>query len=105
MGWNPFKSEEVTQVATSISRVIDDAGIPTAIKTGVIKALFKDGNVPDYAMEELVASVGVRAERMYRYAEQHYTHGLPSGEVYSSTQGRVAVENVIELIEGQQVSM
>jgi hypothetical protein len=105
MGWNPFKSEEVTRVATSVSRVIADDAIPESVKGGALKAFFNDGNVPDYVMEELVASIGMRAERMYRYAENHYTHGMPSGEVYSSTQGRVQVEATIETIEGSQVSM
>lgn len=105
MGWNPFKSEQVTQVATSVSRLIDDKSLPSAMQTGVIKGLINDGDVADYAMEELVASIGIRAERMYRYAETNYAHGLPSGEIYSSTQGRTQVENIIELIEGVQVSM
>jgi hypothetical protein len=54
-------------------------------------------------MEELVNSIGVRAERMYAYAEDNYVHGLPSGEVYASTQGRQQVEAVIEAFENQQV--
>jgi hypothetical protein len=105
MGWNPFKSKEVTRVATSVSRVIQNDAIPESVKTGALKAFFNDGNIPDYVMEELVASIGMRAERMYRYAENHYTHGMPSGEVYSSTQGRAQVEATLETIEGGQVSM
>jgi hypothetical protein len=98
-----FSSKRVTQVGTSISRVIEDATIPQSVKTGSIKSIFNDGNFPDYVMEELVNSIGVRAERMYAYAEDNYVHGLPSGEVYSSTQGRQQVETVIEAFEGQQV--
>lgn len=98
-----FSSKYVTQVGTSISRVIEDESIPKSVKSGAIKAIFNDGNLPDYVMEELVASIGVRAERMYSYAKDHYVHGLPSGEVFSSTQGRQQVEAVIEAFEGQQV--
>jgi hypothetical protein len=98
-----FSSKYVTQVGTSISRVIEDDTIPQSAKTGSIKAIFNDGNLPDYVMEELVNSIGVRAERMYAYAEDNYVHGLPSGEVFSSTQGRQQVEAVIEAFEGQQV--
>lgn len=105
MGWNPFASKRVTRVATSVSRVIADDALPGAVKTGSVKAFFKEGNIADYVMEELVASLGVRAENMYRYGDAHYTHGLPSGEVYSSTQGRAQVEAVIEQAEGQQVLM
>jgi hypothetical protein len=98
-----FSSKYVTQVGTSISRVIEDATIPQSVKTGSIKSIFNDGNFPDYVMEELVNSIGVRAERMYVYAEDNYVHGLPSGEVYASTQGRQQVEAVIEAFENQQV--
>lgn len=98
-----FSSKYVTQVGTSVSRVIEDDTIPQSVKTGTIKSILNSGNLTDYVMEELVASIGVRAERMYAYAEDSYVHGLPSGEVYSSTQGRQQVEAVIEAIEGQQV--
>lgn len=98
-----FSSKRVTQVGTSISRVIEDGTIPQSVKTGTIKSVLNDGNMADYVMEELVASIGVRTERMYAYAQDNYVHGLPSGEVFSSTQGRQQVEAVIEAMEGQQV--
>ncbi len=100
-----FGSSTRTSVATSVVRVIEDNAVPNAINTGSIKALFNDGNIADYVMEELVDSVGVKAERMYQYAAQNYTHGLPSGRIYSSTQGRQQVEATIETLEGQQVLM
>lgn len=100
-----FSSRYETTVGTVVSRVIDDASVPNATKSGSIKSLFNDGNFPDYVMEELAVSMGVRAERMYTYAEDHYVHGLPSGEVYSSNQGRLQAEAVIEAAEGQQVLM
>ena len=98
-----FSSKYVTQVGTSVSRVIDNASIPRSATTGALKAIFQDGDTSDYMLEEIVNSVGNRAERMYTYAESHYTHGLPSGEIYSSTQGRVQVEAIIEAAENQQV--
>lgn len=98
-----FSSKYVTQVGTAISRVIEDVALPNAVTSGSLRSLFNDGNVSDYVLEELVASIGVRAERMYSYAENHYVHGLPSGEIYSSTQGRAQVEAVIEAAENQQV--
>jgi hypothetical protein len=98
-----FSTEYKTYVGTTVTRLVEDEMVPQAVRAGAIKALFQDGNVPDYVMEELVASVGVRAERMYRYAEANYTHGLPSGDVYTSDQGRQEVEDTIEQIEGQQV--
>lgn len=98
-----FSSKYVTTVGTSVTRLIENDSIPKSVKSGSIRSLFNDGNLPEYVMEELVNSIGVRAERMYAYAEDNYVHGLPSGEVYSSTQGRQQVEAVIEAIEGRQV--
>lgn len=98
-----FSSKYVTRVGTAISRAIEDIALPNAVTSGSLKSLFNDGNVSDYVLEELVASIGVRAERMYSYAEDHYVHGLPSGEIYSSTQGKAQVEAVIEAFENQQV--
>ena len=102
-----FSSSYETQVGTVVSRVIEDSALPESGKAGVVKSLFRtnESSIPDYVMEELVVSLGTRADRMYAYAEDHYAHGLPSGEVYSSTQGRQQVEAVIEAAEGQQVLM
>ena len=100
-----FSSKYQTQVGTVVSRAIADAALPNAVTTGSLKSLFENGDVSDYVIEELVASLGTRAERMYAYAEDHYVHGLPSGEVYSATQGKAQVEAVIEAVENQQVLM
>lgn len=100
-----FSSSYKTTVGTVVSRVIKDDAMPQSVKTGTVKSFFNEGNLTDYIMEELAASVGVRADRMYNYAESNYVYGLPSGDVYSSTQGRQQVEAVIEAIEGQQVLM
>lgn len=98
-----FSSEYKTQVATTVSRVIEDDALPDAVLSGTLKSHFENGDIPEYVIEELVTCIGSRAERMYAYADKNYTYGLPSGEVYSSTQGRAQVEATIEAIEGQQV--
>lgn len=98
-----FSSSYVTNVNTTVSRVITDEMLPDAIKTGTIKALFAEGEISDYLLEEINGSIGVRAERMYRYAEKSYTHGMPSGEIYSATQGRAQVEAVLLGIKGSPV--
>jgi hypothetical protein len=106
MGWNPFKSEEKISVGTSVVRVIDDAMLVDSTKVALTKALLNDGNISDYLMEELVGGIGIKAERMYKWAESNYLYGLPSGEQYSSTQGRQEVEQIIETqVEGKQVFM
>lgn len=67
-------------VGTSVIRLIDDDQLPDATKSGVIRSIFQDGNLTEYVLEELITSIGVRAENMYRYGRDHYIHGLPSGQ-------------------------
>lgn len=98
-----FSSEYETYVGTSVSRVIKDKQLPDSPVTGAIKALFNGGNIPEYIIEELVSGVGVRADRMYDYAAQHYTHGMPSGQVFSSTQGKAQIQVILDALEGSPV--
>ena len=100
---NPFKSKTETYVATQVSRVVEDASIQGTTQSATIKAIFNDGSIPDYLLEDLIAGIGSKAEKMYRYARDNYTYGLPSGELYSATQGRAQAEATIEAFEGQQV--
>jgi hypothetical protein len=93
----------ITRVGTSVTRVIEDDNMPDAVRNGLIKALFSDGELVDYILDEMTTSLSVRADKMYEYAEETYQFGLPSGDVFASTQGIAQVEQVIETLEGQQV--
>jgi len=100
-----FSSKKVTTVNTFVSRVMDDNGIPDAVKSGVMKGILRDESLNENILEELVGSIAVRAERMYTYAEKHYTHGSPSGDVYSDTRGRDEMQTVLNQLEGSPVFM
>jgi hypothetical protein len=93
----------ITRVGTSITRVIEDENMPDAVRNGLTKSLLGGGELVDYILDEMTTSLSVRADRLYTYAEENYTFGLPSGDVFSSTQGLAEVEAVIETLEGQQV--
>lgn len=96
-----FSSKDVTQVATFTSRVIADKLLPSAIKTGSIKSsIANDGQLIENIMEEVIGSIGTKAERMYEYARQHYTYGLPSGTLHSSLAGRTQVQEAIQAMIG-----
>lgn len=95
-----FSDEIRTYVSTTVSRVIPDTGLPDAIKTGVIKAIFADGGIPEYAVEEMIGSIGIRADRMYEYARTTYTHGLPSGQFKTNTLGMAEATDVLTSLEG-----
>ena len=98
-----FSSKRVTRVGTTASRLIKDEDIPNSVNTGILKSLIEGGDLVEEVLEETLTSMGVRGDRMYQYAENHYVHGSPSGDVFSSTQGKAQVEAVIETLEGAQV--
>lgn len=100
-----FSGETIVEVATSVVRVIDDESLPNSIKTGALKGILADGNIADYAMEEMITSIALRAERMYSYGETGYIHGSPSGEFHSSIQGRVAVKAILDAAAGGSVTI
>lgn len=98
-----FGDSKVTTVATSVSRVIQDEALPNAVKTGVLGSIFEGGDIPEYIMEELLGSIGTKAERMYEYADKHYTHGLPQAQIHSAMQGKAEAQAVLNGIEGTPV--
>lgn len=99
-----FDDEKRISVGTSVSRTIQDAALPNAIKTGVLKSIFEAGDIPEYAMEEMVGCIGLRADRMYEYAKNHYTYGLPSGQFKSATAGLPEATAILSTLEGTAVT-
>ena len=59
-----FESETVVSVSTSVSRVIDDRLIPNSIKTGTIKGILTGDQLVENIMEDVIASMGVKGERL-----------------------------------------
>jgi hypothetical protein len=100
-----FSSKYVTTVGTTVSRVISDELIPDSIKTGSIKSMLAKGDTGEYIMEDLVDGLAIKASRMYRYGQNKYTYGLPSGEFYSANRGIDKVQQVLTSIEGQPVDI
>ena len=97
-------SRKKVTVGTTVSRVIEDDKLPGSVKTGVIKALYEEGELVDYMLEELASGVGVKAKRMYEYAKSgEYTWGLPSGQFTTGEEGRAEVQAVLNAIEGTPV--
>lgn len=104
MGFNPFKSKIKTTVSTSVVRVLEDKLIGSSAKTGAIKGIFNGGDqLVEYILEELTSSIGVRAERMYKYGKDRYIHGLPNSYYLSTTKGKTIVQGILEQIEGRSV--
>jgi hypothetical protein len=86
--------------------VVPDNHLPKSVTTGVTKALFQDGEITDYVLEEIVAGVGVKAERMYAYGRDTYTYGLPSGQFLTAAEDiYTAVTTVLVSIENASVQL
>lgn len=100
-----FSSTKKTIVGTSVMRAIEDDHLPNSVRTGMTKAIFEEGDVSDYVLEELVGSIGVRADRAYEYAKKSYTHGLPSFDIVEASQGRAEILTVLSQMEGASVSL
>ena len=100
-----FKTRYKTSVATTVTRGIPDNMIPDAVKTGTLKGIFAGDQLVENILEEIASSIGVKAERMYRYAETDYVHGLPSSSIHFSNAGQAAVQAVLTTLEGQPVTI
>lgn len=92
-----FGSKYKTTVGTSVTRVIEDDQIPDSARTGAIKSIMRgDDQLIENSMEELIGSIGTRAERMYAYGQKNYKNGLPIGTVMKSKSGEDMVKQAIE---------
>lgn len=92
-----FSSEYRTTVSTSVSRVVRDATIIPSTKTGLISSLFGDDGdqLVETVLDSVLASMGIRTERMYTYAKANFPVGLPTGKVSTSIDGKEVVLGVI----------
>ena len=100
-----FKTRYKTTVATTVSRGIPDAMVPDSVQIGTLRGIFAGEQLVENILEEVTSSIGVKAERMYRYAKASYVHGLPSSSIHFSNAGEAAVQEVLTALEGQPVTI
>lgn len=103
MGW--LGGSTTTTVATQVTRVIKDEAIPNAVRSGTIKAILNDDSIPDRVLEEMVSSVGIKANQMYDYAAQSYPWGLPQGASRQGSDVDPVAQSALEAIEGSPITM
>lgn len=100
-----FSSKLKTTVGTSVMRAIKDELLPNAVRTGVSKAMFQSGDIPEYIMEEIVGGIAIKADSMYNYGARKYVHGLPSGQFVAASQGVPQVTAILTALEGAAVTL
>lgn len=98
-----FSDEEVVYVATSVSRVIPDNRIMSSITSGTTKAIFAHGEISDYILEDLINGIGTRAHSYWRYGQNKYAFGVPSGQSITPYIPTDKVQAVIEGFTGEPV--
>jgi len=59
--WNPFASEYITTVGTSISRAVHDNLLPTTLKTAIIAAIFQNISLPANMIKGLLGGLAIKA--------------------------------------------
>lgn len=101
-----FSSSTRTQIGVSVSRVIGDEQLPDSVLTGSLRAIFSGkGQYAEHILEDLVSGVGVKAERMYRYAKNNYTFGLPSATILRSNDGQAVAEQALRQEKGAGITV
>ena len=102
-----FSSSKKVTVGTSVSRAIEDNLIPDSVKTGTLRGLLLEEGTQlvENILEELMGSIGRRAERMYAYGQKTYMFGLPKSTLVDNTSGEDVVCGVLSQLVGQGVHM
>jgi hypothetical protein len=100
-----FSSKKKTIVGTSVSRLVKDEMLPDSVRTGMTRGIFQNADLPRSILDELGQGVALRAEKMYRYSENGYTFGSPSGDYVSSSRGTSQLLSVLASIEGGPVTL
>lgn len=101
-----FSGKDITTVATSVYRVIDDKHLPNSIATGTAKNIFNnDTQNVEYVMDELVSSLAIRANQYYNYGRDHYQFGLPMSTLKTSAAGKEATLAAIQASETSPITL
>ena len=102
-----FESETITSVSTSFNRVIEDRLLPNSIRTGTIKGILVDDGqqLVENIMEDIISSIGVKAERMYRYGKTSYPLGAPTSRIYKSTSLDAILNSVLQVVRSSPITL
>lgn len=101
-----FQGKTITQVSTSVSRVVEDKLIPNSVKTGAIRDLIGgDDMLVEHVMDAVLNGPAVTTEQMYRWAKDKYIYGLPDASYLTNNAGNNLVKAVIQDIEGKPVNI
>lgn len=105
MSLNPFRSRQRTSVETAVMRVVEDHALPDVVRESVVQALFEGGSVPEFIVDGVLHGTGMKFERMFRYARDHYHYGLPNDTHITRNDGDAQVKAILETLHGTSVTL
>lgn len=104
---NPFSTKKKVEVGTSVQRMVEDDRLPDTAKYSVIKTVLSNdrkASIAENLIKDLSGSLGLKARRLYDWAENNYTYGMPKAYLGSVTQGEDIVKAQISQLIGQTVT-
>lgn len=98
MGLFSSKTKTVTQVGTQVSRVFEDKLVPNSVRRATYEAMQFDEDLMPKITQGIMGSLGVRVEHMYRYGDNGYIFGSPSGETHTANIDTAQVADALRTI-------
>lgn len=93
-----FSSKKKTYVSTEVTRLYKDKDIPDMNQKNIIDSVFKKDQLTKTIINNALDSQTLKLERAYRRAARgDYYYGAPNSNVYSATDGRTALQNILEI--------
>lgn len=100
-----FSNKTKYIVNTTIANVFEESNIPNSAKAGIVRGILGDTDIQAEMMEELLSSIGVRADTGYMWAKDNYSLGCPNAGVKNYLSAETLVKQAIESNIGQSVTL
>lgn len=100
-----YGDKKVITVGTTVTRAIEDKLLPSPAATAVLRSIVRGDDMMATIQDSMAGSLGLQVDAMYRYAEQNYSIGSPSGEFYTTNNGITQIQAVLNALEGGGVTI
>lgn len=101
-----FSSKKKIVVNVTVQPIFEEAMIPQAVKSGIMKYVFNDASdVTSYINEELIGCVGTKANTGFNWAKKNnYAAGIPGTATKSYVDAKSACLSIIANNVGQAIT-
>lgn len=98
-----FSSKKKTFVSNSNVRVVQDEQIDDPYQKAILRAIFADEDITAHLVEGMLHSPGLKADQLFKYAEEHYPHGLPDASFVDARGGIEVIQPLLNSLAGREV--